>query len=107
MTAIACAGIFVFGIVMALLGAIMPSLSATLDFNLAEAGTLFLIMNGCMLATSLMLGILMDRFGMKPPLAIGPFLVAAALVLIASAARYADLLPAVVLAGVGGGCMIG
>ena len=53
MTSIACAGIFVFGIVMALLGVIMPSLSATLGFNLAEAGMLFLVMNGSMLATSL------------------------------------------------------
>ncbi len=103
----AYAGMFVFGIVMALLGAIIPSLSGTLSFTLAQAGNLFLVMNGCMLITSLVLGVLMDRFGMKPPLAIAPWLVALALVLIARATAYADLLPASVLAGVGGGALNG
>jgi fucose permease len=103
----AYAGMFVFGIVMALLGAVIPSLSASLNFTLAQAGTLFLVMNGCMLIASLVLGVLMDRFGMKPPLAIAPWLVALSLVLIARAGAYADLLPAVVLAGIGGGALNG
>jgi fucose permease len=107
LSAAAYAGMFVFGIVMALLGSIIPSLSKSLAFTLAQAGNLFLVMNGCMLVTSLVLGVLMDRFGMKPPLAIAPWLVALSLVLIARADAYAQLLPAAMLAGVGGGALNG
>jgi fucose permease len=69
----AYAGMFVFGIVMALLGAILPALAGRLAFQVADIGRLFLVMNGAMLAVSLVLGLAMDRFGMKPPLAVGAF----------------------------------
>jgi fucose permease len=98
---------FVFGIVMALLGAVLPALSTRLQFTLANIGTLFLVMNFAMLATSLILGAAMDRFGMKPPLAVGPWLVAAALMLIGAAQSFEDLLPAAVLLGIGGGALNG
>lgn len=107
LSAAAYAGMFVFGVVMALLGAILPSLAERLRFDAADIGTLFLVMNGAMLAASLALGVAMDRFGMKPPMAAGPLLVAAALVLIVRAAAFPDLLPAVVLLGVGGGALNG
>lgn len=103
----AYAGMFVFGIVMALLGAILPSLAGRLQFATADIGTLFLTMNGAMLASSLVLGLAMDRFGMKPPMAIGPFLVSAALIIIVRAAAFTDLLPAVALLGIGGGALNG
>ena len=57
--------------------------------------------------TSLALGLAMDRFGMKLPLALGPVLVAAALVVVARAAVLADLRIAVLLLGVGGGALNG
>ena len=101
----AYAGMFVFGIVMALIGAILPALSGRLEFGLADIGTLFLAMNLAMLACSSFIGLAMDRFGMKPPLLAGPVLVAAALALIASAARFSALTPAVVLLGLGGGAL--
>jgi fucose permease len=107
LSAAACAGMFVFGIVMALLGAILPSLAGRLEFSTADIGTLFLAMNGAMLAASLVLGLAMDRFGMKPPLAAGPVLVAAALLMILRATAFADLIPAVALLGVGGGALNG
>jgi len=103
----ACAGMFVFGIVMALLGAILPSLAGRLRFETADIGTLFLVMNAAMLASSLVLGLAMDRFGMKPPLALGPLLVAAALAMVVRATVFAGLLPAVVLLGIGGGALNG
>jgi MFS transporter, FHS family, glucose/mannose:H+ symporter len=103
----AYSGMFVFGIVMALLGAILPALSERLHFAVADIGTLFLIMNFAMLICSLALGLAMDRFGMKPPLALGPLLVAAALVLIAYAQAFSDLFPAVALLGIGGGAVNG
>ena len=68
----AYAGMFVFGIVMALFGASLPALAGRLEFQVADIGTLFLAMNGAMLVSSLALGLAMDRFGMKPPLALGP-----------------------------------
>ena len=58
---------FVFGLVLALLGAVLPLVSARIGFDLARAGNLFLGMNFSMLVTMLALGPLMDRFGKKPP----------------------------------------
>ena len=103
----AYSGLFVFGIVMALLGAILPALASQLRFAVADIGTLFLIMNFAMLICSLALGVAMDRFGMKPPLALGPLLVAAALVLIARTQAFSDLFPAVTLLGIGGAAVNG
>ena len=107
LSAAAYSGMFVFGIVMALLGAILPAMAGRLEFQVADIGTLFLVMNGAMLAASLVLGLAMDRFGIKPPLAIGAFLVAAALVIVARATALSDLLAAVVLLGIGGGALNG
>ena len=103
----AYSGMFVFGIVMALLGAILPAMANRLEFAVADIGTLFLAMNAAMLATSLVLGVAMDRFGMKPPLAAGAIVVALALVIVARAAALGDLLGAVVLLGCGGGALNG
>lgn len=103
----AYAGMFVFGIVMALLGATLPSLSSRLHFETADIGTLFLVMNGGMLASSLVLGLIMDRFGMKLPLAAGAVLVAATLFMIAGAHSFTALLPAVLLLGMGGAALNG
>ena len=103
----AYAGMFVFGIVMALLGAILPSVSERLRFGAPDIGTLFLVMNGAMLAASLVLGLAMDRFGMKPPLALGPMLVAISLVMVVRAGAFQSLLPAVALLGIGGGALNG
>ncbi len=103
----AYAGMFVFGIVMALLGAILPALADRLRFAVSGIGMLFLWMNFAMLLCSLALGPAMDRFGMKPPLALGPLLVAAALILIVRANAFAGLLPAVALLGIGGGALNG
>ncbi len=103
----AYAGMFVFGIVMALLGAILPALADRLRFEAARVGTLFLWMNFAMLLCSLALGPAMDRFGMKPPLTLGPLLVAAALILIVRAHSFQELLPAVALLGIGGGALNG
>jgi fucose permease len=98
---------FVFGIVVALLGAILPSLAGRLQFHTADIGTLFLVMNAAMLASSFVFGLAMDRFGMKLPLALGPLLVATALVIVVHATAFAALLPASVLLGIGGGALNG
>jgi MFS transporter, FHS family, glucose/mannose:H+ symporter len=105
--AAAYAGMVLFGITMALLGAVLPALSERLRVELAQIGTLFLVMNLALLASSLGLGPLMDRYGTRPPLALGPLLVAAALVRLATADHYGHLLWSVALIGVGGGAVNG
>lgn len=105
--AAAFAGMFLFGIAAALLGATLPLLSERLQIGLGRVGTLFLVMNACMLASSLVLGALQDRFGMKPPLVAGPLVVGAALLVVAVAQSYSQLLLAVALLGVGGSALNG
>lgn len=107
LSAAAYAGMLVFGMVMALLGAVMPVLSERLTLGLGEVGTLFLVMNGAMLATSLGLGLAMDRFGLKAPLTLGAGLVAGALLAIATTSEWSYLLAAVACLGVGGGALNG
>jgi fucose permease len=90
---------------MALLGAILPSLMSRISLSLAQAGTLFLVMNACILASSLGLGPLLDRFGMRPPLVVGPLLAALGLVAVAGARQYQALAWGMGLLGLGGGAL--
>jgi MFS transporter, FHS family, glucose/mannose:H+ symporter len=101
----AYAGMFGFGIVMALLGAILPLVSGRLHFDLAHAGNLFLAMNGAMLVTTIAIGPLLDRFGMKTALVVAPLFVAVAMVLVAGVPTFGGLVLAVVLLGAGGGAL--
>jgi len=101
----AYAGMFGFGIVMALLGAILPLISQRLHFDLAHAGNLFLAMNGAMLVTTVAIGPLLDRFGMKATFVVAPLFVTGALVLIAGIDTFGGLVLAVVLLGAGGGAL--
>jgi fucose permease len=105
LSAAAYAGMFGFGIVMALLGAILPLISQRLHFDLAQAGGLFLIMNGAMLVTTFALGPLLDRFGIKPTFLLAPLFVAAALAMIANAGAFEALQVGVILLGIGGGAL--
>jgi FHS family glucose/mannose:H+ symporter-like MFS transporter len=103
----ACAGIFVFGIVMAILGAILPSLFSRIQFSKSEAGNLFFYMNLAMLAMSVFFGPVVDRFGYKVFLLLCSLLVAASLVLFSMASTYSFLILAAVLIGLGGGGLNG
>jgi FHS family glucose/mannose:H+ symporter-like MFS transporter len=107
LTAVACFGIFVFGIVMALLGTILPILSERLHLSLPEVGNLFLLMNFAMLAAMPFLGPLMDRAGMKGILMVGALGAGLALVLIGNATSVGWLLGSVFLLGGAGGCLNG
>lgn len=105
LSAAAYSGMFGFGIVMALLGAVLPFLMQRIGFDIAAAGTLFLPMNASMLVVSFAIGPLLDRFGMKPPLIVGPVLVSAALLLMAGARSYSVLMASVVVLGAGGAAL--
>jgi MFS transporter, FHS family, glucose/mannose:H+ symporter len=103
----AWAGIFVFGLVMAILGAILPSLFERIDFNKSEAGNLFFFMNLAMLGMSVVFGPFVDRFGYKIFLAVCALLVAGSFLLFALAGSYSFLVIAALLLGVGGGGLNG
>jgi len=98
---------FVFGIVMAILGAILPSLFERIGFGAGAAGNLFLIMNFAMLMATLFFGPVVDRFGFKSILAVSAFLVAAAFLILSRAATYSVVLAAAVVLGLGGGALNG
>jgi FHS family glucose/mannose:H+ symporter-like MFS transporter len=103
----ACAGMFVFGIVMAILGAILPTLFSEIQFNKSEAGNLFFTMNLAMLVMSLLFGPVVDRFGFKIFLAICSLLVAFSFFLFTSATTYTIVLIGAIILGFGGGGLNG
>jgi FHS family glucose/mannose:H+ symporter-like MFS transporter len=103
----AWAGIFVFGLVMAILGAILPSLFGRIAFNKSEAGNLFFFMNLAMLGMSVVFGPIVDRFGYRVFLALCSLLVAVSFLLFTLAPTYSLLVAAAVLLGVGGGGLNG
>jgi len=105
--AAAWAGMFVFGIVMAVLGAILPSLFERIGFGEAAAGTLFLTMNFAMLVMTLAFGPLVDRSGFKALLAVCALLVAGAFLLLVGARTYGLVMAAAVVLGFGGGGLNG
>jgi fucose permease len=104
---VAWASIFVFGIVMALLGAVLPSITPRIGLSLGDIGRLFLVMNSAMMAASLVLGLVVDRAGLKLPMAAGALLVAVGVWLVPRATDLPSLLLAVTSLGFGGGALNG
>ncbi|MCG6928677.1 MAG: MFS transporter [Acidobacteria bacterium] len=103
--AAAFGGMFLFGIVVALLGAVLPLVSAPLDLGLDAVGNLFLALNGAILAGSPLFGIVVDRFGYRGALTGGPLLIGTALVLVSGAGTAWELAGAVALLGLGGSAL--
>jgi MFS transporter, FHS family, glucose/mannose:H+ symporter len=101
----ACAGILVFGIVLAILGTVfgLPEMRARLHINLAEQGNLFLLLYLGIFVASLVVGPLIDHLGNKANLLGSSAIVAAAMVLFAIAHSFAAASVAAVLLGLGGG----
>ncbi|MCC6163810.1 MAG: MFS transporter [Acidobacteria bacterium] len=97
----------VFGIVMALIGAVTPALAGRVDLEIADIGRLFLAMNAAMLAASLVLGVVVDRGGLRMPMVAGALLVAGGLFTVAHAAGTQALVVGVVALGAGGGALNG
>jgi len=103
----ACASLFVFGIVMAILGAILPTLFDSIELDKAQAGNLFLFMNFGMLVMSVCFGPIVDRFGFKLFMMSMALAVSAAFAVLAGATTYQGVLTAAVLLGLGGGGLNG
>ncbi len=101
----ACAGMFIFGIALVLLGTLfgLPEMRARLQLDLVRQGNLqALLLFGVFLAT-VVVGPLIDRFGNKAVLAISSVLVALALAGFASANSFHSAIAYALLLGIGGG----
>ena len=103
--AAACAGMFVFGIALALLGTLfgLPEMRARLQVNLAQQGDLFLLLFSGVLVSSLLVGPLIDRTGNKVVLFVSALLVTLALGGFAAADSFRFAAVAALLLGLGGG----
>ncbi len=100
-----CAGIFFFGIVLALLGTVfgLPGMRERLGITLAQQGDLFLVLYFGVLVSTLIAGPTIDRFGNKLVLVFASMGVAAALVGFANAHTFATAAVAAWVLGLGGG----
>jgi MFS transporter, FHS family, glucose/mannose:H+ symporter len=101
----ACAGILVFGIVLAILGAVfgLPAMRSRLQVNLAEQGTMLLLLYLGIFVGSLLVGPLIDHMGNKANLLASSLIVASAMVFFAGARSFGTASIAAILLGIGGG----
>lgn len=101
------AGAFVFGVVMSSLGALLPSLTATLGLRKVDAGLLFLCMNFAMVMGSLVFGPICDRFGFRLLLIASSLLISGAFALLSGAAGYGLIVVSMSVLGFAGGALNG
>ena len=105
--ACACMGLLTFGIVFTTLGSVLPSIMQRFGIDKTQAGSLFLLMSLGILASSLVFGPLVDRYGYKGILLVATVIVMAGLEWIAFASSLATLRVAVMMTGIGGGIING
>lgn len=103
----ACLGMLTFGIVLTILGAVLPSIIERFGLDKAQAGSLFLLMTFAILAATIVFGPLADRYGYKGLLLVATILIVAGLEGIAFAGSMPMLRFAIVLIGFGGGIING
>ncbi len=103
--AAACAGMFIFGVVLALLGTLfgLPTMRDRLGVNLAQQGDLFLLLFAGVCVATVAVGPLIDRFGNKLVLLVSAILVTLALLEIAAARSVLPAAIASLVIGLGGG----
>ena len=99
LTANAC--MFVFGVVLLLMGSLLPSL----EVNYVQAGSLGSFPLAGILAATILVGPLLDSVGAKPVLAVALALVAGALALMPSLHTYPAMAVAALIYGFGGGVL--
>lgn len=101
----AATGIFVFGIVMAVLGTLfgLPEMRARLMIDLAQQGNVFLLLYVGILLATLVAGPVIDAIGNKVVLVASSVLVAAGMAGLAYAHSFGGAAIPAVLLGLGGG----
>lgn len=100
-----CAGLFLYGIVLALLGVLfgLPQMAARLHVNLGEEGDLFLLLYAGIFITCLGAGPLIDWLGHRLVLVFSAAFMALSLVWLAVAGSFGAAAGSVFLLGLGGG----
>jgi MFS transporter, FHS family, glucose/mannose:H+ symporter len=99
--AVTYACMFVFGAILLLMGSLLPSL----QLSYARAGNLGSFPLAGILAATVLVGPLLDRFGVKPALAAALLLVSAALAIMPALHSYPELATAALAYGAGGGVL--
>jgi FHS family glucose/mannose:H+ symporter-like MFS transporter len=101
----ACSAMFLFGIVLAMLGTVfgLEETRDRLHVDLAQQGDIFLALFLGVFLSTVLVGPVIDRYGNKIVLATSALLVAAALVLFSMAVSFAAALIAAFPIGFGGG----
>ncbi len=101
----ACAGMFVFGIVLAILGALfgLPEMRERLGIDLARQGDIFLLLFFGVFLSTIFVGPMIDSFGNKLVLTLSAALVTVALVAFSTAHAFLPAIAAAFLLGFGGG----
>ena len=102
-----CMGMLLFGIVIATLGSVLPSVMEKFSMDKADAGSLFVMMNLGMLTGSILFGPLVDRYGYKWVLAISAMIVFLSLEGIAFAPSLMILKFSLFFVGFSGGAVNG
>ncbi len=102
----ACLAIFVYGMVASMVGTINPALAAKFQLNNVQTSYLALAQGIGLVVASVSVGPLMDRQGKKVGLVLGLTLVAAAMLVLASASGFVVILVAMIVMGMGGGIVI-
>ena len=99
--------IFVYGIIAAMLGTILPDLSKKFNLGPKENGNIAMAQAVGLMIGSFGGGILMDVMGIKTGLLLGLGLVAAALLGLRGAAGYGAVAAFMFILGIGGGAVVG
>lgn len=98
--------IFVYGIIAAMLGTILPSLSTRFSLTPEQNGYIALAQAAGLIIASLAAGPLTDNKGKKVSLLLALALIAIALFLLPNATGYGTIMAALFLLGFGGGVLV-
>jgi len=102
---VACLAMFVFGMVIAMLGTLfgLPAMRARLGIDLAQQGASFSVLFVGLLVATVLAGPMIDRVGSKPVIVSAAVQVTLALALFTAARGFGTALAAAFLMGFGGG----
>ena len=98
--------IFVYGMIAAMLGTILPDLSARFKLSPAQNGTIALAQAMGLIIASLSVGPLIDYEGKKVGLLLGLALITIALFWLPNSKGYTNIIAALFLLGIGGGIIV-
>ena len=98
--------IFVYGMIAAMLGTILPELSERFKLTPTQNGTIATVQAFGLIIASLSVGPLLDTQGDKVGLILGLASIAAALFLLPRAKGYGNILLLMFLLGMGGGIVV-